>query len=90
MITEWLMTIGSGLVTFITGLFPDWEPPEWLTGVDATVNDMGDSVGSLGAWADFNLLSIVATGTIGTYVVCFIIKLLLRAASHSPVSGGAG
>jgi len=89
-IVEFIMGIGSALVAFFTGLFPDWEPPGWLLTLDEQINGLAANVTPLGAWADFPFLATVAGITLGTYIVCFVIKLVLRAASHSPVSGGAG
>lgn len=90
MILEWLAGIGSAFVTMVAGLLPVWEPPEWFTSVGPQIQGVLATADGLGVWVNFAVASTVATAVLATYVVGFVIKLVLRAGSHVPQFGGAG
>lgn len=90
MIVEWLTAVGASFMTFVSDLLPEWEPPSWFVEIGPQVNGILAPADGLGVWVNFPVASAVATGVLAVYVVCFIIRLVLRAGSHIPQFGGAG
>ena len=90
MIVEWFMSVASGFVDFIVGLFPGLEVPEWFLSFDETINLAADRIEPLGAWFDFTVANVVLGALVATWIVCLVVKLILRGISHVPAAGGAG
>jgi hypothetical protein len=91
MIVEWLFTgVLQALSAVVGALLPDDPLPGFMTDFSGQLAGIFRAINGLGAWAPFAYAGIVLTTCWGVYGVCFLVKLGLRAASHSPVSGGAG
>lgn len=90
MITEALISFGTGFVSFIAGIFPHWTAPDWLTGFGSQIQSILNPAQGLGVWLNFGLAGTVVVAVVGTWIVCFGIKLLLRIVSYVPLVGGAG
>lgn len=90
MIVEWLYDIWNSVVTFFVGLLPSGNMPDWMTDLTKTITDVFTAINGLGAWAPWAYIGVVVTAVFASYGVSFGIKLVLRAISHAPVSGGAG
>ena len=84
------MSVFAGLAGAFVGLFPEWEPPEWLTSLPATIDGLMNTIDGFGAWAPFTYMGVLLTAVLGVYGTCLLIKVILKAVSHSPVSGGSG
>jgi len=89
-IVEWFMAVASGFVDFVTGIFPPWEPPGWFLTFDDTINTAADRLEPLGAWFDFTVANVVLGALVATWIICLVVKLILRGISHVPGAGGAG
>lgn len=90
MIIEWLASVGSSVAAFVASMFPEFVLPDWFVNFGPGVQTILNSAHGMGVWMDFNMAGVVAGAVLSTYVVGFIIKLLLRAGSHVPQFGGAG
>jgi hypothetical protein len=90
MILEFIYGVFATVAQFFVGLMPDWEPPAFILDFGTRVSWLFDQINGLGAWAPFGWMGTVFAATVGVYVVCVLIKVGLKAASHSPVSGGSG
>lgn len=90
MIVEWLYAVFTAVSSVVVGILPDDDLPSFFTDFTEQINGIFRMINGLGAWAPFGYAGVVLSIAWSTYGVCFLIKLGLRAFSHSPVSGGAG
>lgn len=90
MIVEWFLGLGTGFVAWLVATFPAWSVPDWFTSVDGGIQSIVTMAAGMGAWVDMGLAMTVVSAVVGTWVVCALIKLALRAGSHIPGVGGAG
>lgn len=90
MISEWFLSMASGFVTFIAGLFGEWTPPTQLTDATGALQAvMGTFVG-LGVWVDWGVLGACVTASLAAWAVVVGIKLIRALLAHVPQIGGAG
>lgn len=90
MIVEWIVQVATSIAAVVVGLFPDDPLPSFMTDFSGQLNQVFVLINGLGAWAPFAYIGTVLSIVWTTYGVCLLVKVGLRAVSHSPVSGGAG
>lgn len=90
MITEWLISLGLGVVTWIATLFPEWEIPEWVTENQQTSVQLLQSYEGLGVWVDWNALGVAIVATTTVYGVGLSVRGIRAALAHIPQFGGGG
>lgn len=90
MIVEWFVSVFSAIGAAIVGLFPEWEMPAEIANLPATIDELFATIDGFGAWAPFTYMGVLFTAILGVYGTCLLIKVILKAVSHSPVSGGSG
>jgi hypothetical protein len=90
MIVNAIIDWACGFASWIASLFPVWNVPPSLASPGSLVNTVMASAVGLGAWVDWTVFAAVVGAVVGTYVVMFAVKLLLRIASYLPFVGGAG
>lgn len=90
MVTLSLIQWACGFGSWIASLFPSWDPPAALAAPGSLVSQVMTSFVGLGAWVDWVVFGAVITAVVGTYVVMFAVKLLLRIAAFLPFVGGSG
>lgn len=90
MISEFFLTLAAGFVSWLAGLFGEWQPP-------AELQDMADSAGylvtqfaSLGVWVNWPVLIGCVAASVGVWAVVVGIKLIRAVVAHFPMIGGAG
>jgi hypothetical protein len=88
-ITEWLLSFAEAIGDWFIGLFPDEEPPSWITGVSDYIADLFQNASGLGAWVPFVLLGTVASAVFGLWLVLWLIKLVRWVWGLTPFSGGS-
>jgi hypothetical protein len=84
------MDFSAGVVGFVTGLFPAFVPPDWLTNLDGTWNTVMDALGGISPWVSWSLLFAVVSASIGVWAACVLWKATLRLLAFIPEFGGAG
>jgi hypothetical protein len=90
MVTLGIIQWACGFASWIASLFPVWNVPPSMASPGSLVAQVMASFVGLGAWVDWVVFSAVITAVVGTYLVMFTVKLLLRIASYLPFVGGAG
>lgn len=90
MVVTALIQWACGFASWVGSLFPVWIPPAALAAPGSLVNQIMASAVGLGVWIDWVVFAAVVGAVVGTYVVMFAVKLLLRIVSHIPLVGGAG
>ncbi|GAA1698903.1 hypothetical protein GCM10009808_15510 [Microbacterium sediminicola] len=91
MITEWLVQLGLGVVSWFVGLFPsDWEVPTEIANLDQMISSFIADFSGLGVWAPWALLITCAVISAGVWSVGLIVKAIRAAIAHIPLVGGAG
>ena len=75
MITEWLLGLAQGLVTWFLSLFPQGPAPAWMTTVGTFLQNLINSGAGLSPWIPWPLVIGVATFQIGFWVVMVSIKV---------------
>lgn len=90
MIVEWFLGLVMTVAEWAAGLMPQIDLPPWLINVDETINGLLAPLTGMDAWIPWIILASGLTLALGTALVCFVIKVALRVASHIPLFGGAG
>lgn len=90
MIINWIIDVALGFVAWLGSLFPPFELPPALAAPGSLVNQVMGSFVGLGAWVDWLVLGAVATAVVGTWVVMFGVKLIMKLVSFLPFVGGSG
>jgi hypothetical protein len=89
-ITEWLVTVGLSIVTWIGNLFHPFVFPPWMLDPTAGLYSFLNSAAGLGVWMPFAALSLVLTFTAAVFAAMMLAKVLMRVWSMLPVIGGGG
>lgn len=90
MVIEWLYGLFVGVAGFFADIQPDWDVPAELEGAADAIESLVAPLAGFGAWAPFEYMGTCLTLSVGVTGVCLLIKVGLKAISHSPVSGGSG
>lgn len=90
MIINWIIDVALGFVAWLGSLFPVWDIPPALASPGTLVNQVMQSFLGLGAWVDWVVLGAVALAVVGTWVVMFGVKLVMKLVSFLPFVGGSG
>jgi len=89
-ITEALANFGADFVVWLATLFPVWNVPAFMSGSGSGLVSLLASFNGFGAWVDFAVLTGCITAAVGTWLVCFVIKLVLKIVGFIPMVGGTG
>lgn len=90
MITEFFLRLLADFNMFVTGLFPDWELPDWMVDFAPAVSGLIGFIADTGAWIDWTVLIAVTTSVAATFTVVLLIRLIRAIAAHIPFFGGSG
>lgn len=90
MIINWIIDVALGFVAWLGSLFPVWDIPPALAAPGTLVNQVMGSFLGLGAWVDWGVLGAVAIAVVGTWLVMFGVKLVMKLVSYLPFVGGSG
>lgn len=91
MIIEWLASIASGFLDFVTGLFPPVEIPDWILNADDYVTSLIDDYGEgMGAWVDWTFAGVLAGITLTFSIGALTFRAVRAAVAHVPFVGGKG
>lgn len=90
MITDAIIRLGGNMAVWILGLFPSWDPPEWMKDPLGPLNSWVESMYGVGVWVDWKAVGICLTAVIAAYGVGLTIRLVRAAMSHVPLIGGGG
>lgn len=90
MITEWIISVGSGFASWAAGLFPQLTIPSWLTNADDYVNGVFAYGDGLGAWVDWPVVAAIGAVPLATWVLMLTVRGGRVALSHLPFVGGRG
>lgn len=88
MITEAIIGVLAGLLTFVIGLFPEVERPDWLDSVVTTIADGLQSASHYGQWIPLGAVG----GSIAFVLACFAAAFAIRVVrmALSLFTGGGG
>jgi hypothetical protein len=89
-IVQWLMTIGSGFVSWLATLFPAVPMPSWLTASTGSVYSFMASASNIGVWVPWGALSVAVSFLIIVYGGALAFRLVLKLVSFLPFVGGNG
>jgi hypothetical protein len=89
MIVDALVSILTGLLTFIAGLIPGGTVPAWFTGLTDDMETWIGYTAGLGAWIPLGLMLNVFGALLSCYVIGFTIRLVRIIASFFTAGGGA-
>ncbi|BDZ38074.1 hypothetical protein [Microbacterium suwonense] len=90
MISEFFVNLAAGFVGWLAGLFGEWTPPDALTDMASSANDLVVEFASLGVWVDWGVLSGCVAAALASWAVVLVVKVVRALAAHVPVIGGAG
>jgi len=90
MISEWFLNLSSTVWVWFAELFPTWQVPAFLSGIDETVNSFMSNAAGIGAWIDWTFWLVCVGVVISVWVVGLTVKIALRVAAYLPFIGGAG
>lgn len=90
MIINWIIDVALGFVAWLGSLFPVWDIPPALAAPGTLVNMIMGSFVGLGSWVDWVVLGAVAAAVVGTWLVMFGVKLVMKLVSFLPFVGGSG
>ena len=88
MITGFLITTGTGLLTWLAGLFPTLTLPSWVTTSVQGLFDFMSTASGLGNWIPWAVIGSVVGFVITWFLAVFGVKLVLLIWSKIPVIGG--
>lgn len=90
MITEWILQLSNGFLSWLASLFPTYTPPSWLSDPGGWVAQLTQTVAGLGYWVNFPAIAGIVTLTLTLYITAFGFKLARAVAAHVPFIGGNG
>lgn len=90
MITEWLISVGSGFGQWVASLFPVLELPEQLVDLDDTVNTILSYGEGMGAFVDWTAIGIIAGIPLAVWALGLVVKGVRVLIGHIPFIGGKG
>lgn len=88
MITEWIVTVASGLFAFLGDLMPDWEIPAELAqpgGFFAQIFALGQGTAPFVDWA---FVSAIAAIPLVVWLIGLSFRAIKTLISHIPFFGG--
>lgn len=89
MVTDVLLGWLGALWSWLMGLFPVIDPPDWLAGTGDALTTVTDHIGGMGRWLPFGLLGAV----LGTFFLIlaagFVVKVVRIVASFFTAGGGS-
>lgn len=88
MIVEALVSMMTGLVGLIFGLFGSLPAPDWITGLGGQLESLVSMGSSMGAWVPWGVIG----GVVGALVACAALSLVVRLVRMglSLFTGGGG
>lgn len=90
MVIEALSAFAAGFVEWLATLFPVWNVPSFMAGAGSGLVGLLASFSGFGAWVDFAVLTACIAATVGTWLACFVFKLILKIVAFVPFVGGTG
>jgi len=88
MITEALLNIVFGPVTWILGMLPDWSPGPELVNLDTSVNGWFDQFAGIGVWVPWPIVGTAIAAVLAAALFNVVARLVLWIYSLVPVFGG--
>lgn len=82
--------MASSVITWIVGLFPDWEPPGWLINADDMVQQVFGFFDGLSPWVDWAFIGTICLIPFGVWAAVLLFKGVRVIVSHVPFFGGRG
>jgi len=90
MITEWFISLGTGLTAWLGGLFDDIEVPEEFTDALQSVYDFLDNASGIGIWTPWLAIGIASAASVTVFGIAAGAMGVRQAAKHIPFVGGGG
>ena len=90
MITEWLISLGTGITSWLGGLMSDLDLPEELTSSMTSLTSFLEDAAQLGIWTPWQAIQLSAVATLGVFGVAAAAMGVRQAAKHIPFIGGGG
>lgn len=90
MIVEWLIRIGLKIAGWFMSLFPNTDPPAFLSTLDTQWNTVVAGASGMGVWVDWAYVLVVLGAVLAVYVAMFLVKVLMKVAAFFPFLGGSG
>lgn len=87
MITEWLVSLGSGFGDWILSILPGIPLIDGFVGGAAA---LGGFAGSLGVWVNWVGVGLLVLQVLTLYFVSFGVRIVRAIIGHLPVIGGNG
>lgn len=87
MITEWLMSFGSGFADWLLTIMPGVPIIDGFIGSAAA---LGGFAGSLGVWVNWVGIGLLVGQVMAVYLAMFIFKIIRAIIGHLPIIGGNG
>lgn len=89
MITEFLLDLIEGAVSWLVGLLPDFTLPSWLTdgSIGSTLSDLGSKVAPVSSWFPTAVLVSVIGVVLIVRAVMFGVAVVVKI--YAMVRGGA-
>jgi hypothetical protein len=88
MITAWFLSVFTGLLDWVIGLFGTADPPAYLSTVSTFVVGLIDSVQGLGVWIPWAFMLVVAGINLTLWAVFLGVKALRWVIGILPTMGG--
>lgn len=90
MIVEWLISVGSGIGTWVASLFPELDIPSGIVNLDDNLSALIAMGAGLGVWVDWTYIGFVAAIPLVIFTGGLLIKALRSLIAHLPFIGGKG
>lgn len=88
MIVDWIIGLGSGIVTWIAGLFPKLPLPAFVTDSLNTLYAFMNTASGIGNWIPWAAIGTIVGIVVTWFLAVFGIKLILLIWRLIPVVGG--
>jgi len=89
MIVDWLLGLGTLLLTALCSVLPVVTVPSWLSSNGSVFSTVFADAGSMGVWFPAPLLITVLTAVLAFWLVGFTIKLARMVLSLFTAGGGS-
>jgi hypothetical protein len=89
MIVEWILSLGTLLLTSLCSTLPVITVPSWLSSTDSVFSTVFSAAGSMGVWFPAPLLVTVLTAVLAFWLIGFTVKLARMVLSFFTAGGGS-
>lgn len=88
MITGFLMSLASGIVSWLLSLWPSWSLPSWMTDTSSSIGSLLTQFASMGVWLNWALTVSVVGAVLAAYIFNLTVRGLRWILGLFPTMGG--